>query len=128
MQPSKTDHNDPLYSKKYAHTLPPPDAYRFRHPDSLLQNSKEKPTIRLFFYGWNNLSEFENQQIENIKKYLKETQKVDIPKDFDDRELLKFVQANNFDLQKSGVKLSNHFKWLSDIAGVKITPGILKLI
>lgn len=38
--PSKTDHTDPLYNKKYAHTIPPLAAYKFRHPDSLNVSTK----------------------------------------------------------------------------------------
>lgn len=115
--PSKTDFTDLLYTKKYAHTLIPLEAYRFRHPDSYRFSTKENMTGRLFFYGWNNLSQFEIDQIAAIKDYL-ETIKVVIPEHFHDRELLKFVQANFFDLKKTSVKLSNHFEWLSKISGI----------
>lgn len=32
--PSRTDHLDPLYLKKYAHNLPPLQAYKYRSPMS----------------------------------------------------------------------------------------------
>jgi hypothetical protein len=50
--------------------MPPLEAYKFRPPTSTLVNSKEKPVSRLFFYGWNNITEFELQQLEKIKAYL----------------------------------------------------------
>jgi hypothetical protein len=53
---------------------------------------------------------------------------IEMPVDFNDRELLKFVQANAWNLDKTGTQLANHFKWLSSIAGVTITPQIVKLI
>ncbi len=120
-QPSKTDHTDPLYLKKYAHTMPPLAAYKFRHPDSHNVSTKQNIASRTFFYGWNNLSDFETEQIAAIKAHMHSIL-VEIPKNFDDRELLKFVQANHFDLQKTGVKLTNTFKWLTQVADVQVTP------
>jgi len=74
--PSLTDFTDPLYNKKYVHNMPPLEAYRFRPPSSLFVNTKEKQTVRLYFYGWNNITDFEIQQIAEIKKNLIEVLKV----------------------------------------------------
>ena len=80
--------------------MPPLEAYKFRPPTSVLVNSKDKPVARLFFYGWDNITEFELEQLEKIKVYLKE-KKIEIPPGFSDRELLKFVQSENYIIDKS---------------------------
>jgi hypothetical protein len=81
------------------------------------------------FFGWNNITEHELQAIENIKKWLKQNKNINIPGGFDDRNLLKFIQANFFDLNKAGEKLFNHFNWLASLPPEpKLTDHTLKLL
>lgn len=55
--PDPNDINDPLYYKKYAHTVPPPAAYYFvpDRKDSQALNEETKNDRRVYF-GWNNLT------------------------------------------------------------------------
>jgi hypothetical protein len=96
--PSRTDPNDPGYSLKYVHNMPPLEAYKLHKPAMDLVSTETNTQIRYFFYGWNNLTEFEKKAIEDVKVYLKVNFHKDVPEGFSDRELLKFVQANFFDL------------------------------
>jgi hypothetical protein len=57
-----------------------------------------------------------------MKNYLRVTLQIDVPDNFSDREILKFLQANAFSLDRAGVKLTNHFKWLSKLSGITVTP------
>jgi hypothetical protein len=54
-----TDHTDPLWGRKYAHTLPPPEAYLVRPPRSERVNTLDNNNYRIFFYGWNNVTDYE---------------------------------------------------------------------
>lgn len=58
----------------------------------------------------------------DMKNHLRVTLSIDVPASFSDREILKFLQANSFNLDKAGVKLTNHFKWLSKLSGITVTP------
>ena len=58
--PDKNDPDDPLYYTKYAHTLPPLEAYFTRPKDWEKFNSADNNNCREYF-DWNNISEFEKQ-------------------------------------------------------------------
>lgn len=89
--PSKTDPNDPAYNYKYVHNMPPLEAYKLHTPVMDITSTETKTQARYFFYGWNNLTEFEKKALDDIKQYLKNNYKTEIPEGFSDRELLKFV-------------------------------------
>jgi hypothetical protein len=68
-------------------------AYNYVPPKAKLASqsvSTEEPEQRVFFFGWNNLTEFETAQITTLKGLFKEN-KIEIPDDFSDRALLKFI-------------------------------------
>ena len=90
---STTDHTDPMWTKKFAHTLPPLEAYKLVPPRTELVCKSQAEEIRLHFYGWDNLTEFEKRMIDEVKKHITEVLKIEIPANFDDRDILKFVQA-----------------------------------
>jgi hypothetical protein len=73
----------------------------------------ENKKNRVYFYGWNNLTEFEKKNIQDFKIYLTDVLKLKIPIDFSDRDLLKFLHADSYNLNKAGVNLSDHFFWLT---------------
>ena len=52
---------------------------------------------RKIFYGWNNLTEFEQEGIVKMKKHLSDKE-VPLPPGYDDRDVLKFAQASFFDI------------------------------
>ena len=127
--PSKTDWNDPLYCKKFAHCMPPLIAYRCRPANLDKQNVQGDDNCRKVYYGWNNYSEYEKTGIQNVKKWLKEQKKRDVRPGFSDQNLLKFVQAEFFNIAKAGEKLNTHFDWLDSLPiEPKLTEKTLKLL
>ena len=58
--PDPHNPDDPLYYLKYAHTIPPPDAYYFipDRKDDVAINKATKNN-RFVYFGWNNMTEFE---------------------------------------------------------------------
>ena len=125
--PDPTNPEDPLYYKKHAHTMPPLEAYFILPPGYDRACSKEKMNHRISFYGWNNLSDFEVDSMEKTKDVL--FKKRAYPQGFNDRELLKFVQAAYFNVDKAVEKLVAHFDWLESIAPEKLlTPITLRLL
>lgn len=61
--PDPFDHLDPGYNKKYAHTLPPLQAYMMRPANYQKASTEKDKDNRKVYYGWNNLSDFEISQI-----------------------------------------------------------------
>ena len=66
---------------------------------------------RKVFWAWNNLSDFEKQQLQNLKEYMVR-EGVIIPEGYKDRDLLKFMQGERFNIPVVSEKLKNHFIWL----------------
>ena len=95
-RPSLTDHTDPYYFIKYPHNLTPIAAYKMRPPKQELVSNEKNLDGRLIFYRWNNLTKFEIEQIKRFKEYLLKKKDFVIPDDFDERDVLKFIQANHW--------------------------------
>lgn len=57
--PNPEDLNDPGYYIKYAHTMPPIQAYMVRPAGYERSSKADDVDGRKVFNGWNNLSEFE---------------------------------------------------------------------
>ena len=91
-QPDPNNCEDPLYYKKYAHNMAPPEAYFFipEHQEMQCKDVKTN-NDRKIFYGWNNLTKFEKEGIVKMKKYVTETKGVEIPPGYDDRDIVKFA-------------------------------------
>lgn len=62
-KPNPTDPEDPLYYRKYASTMPPLEAYKFRPVQADLVNVPGDDNRRAVFYGWNNLTDHEVKNI-----------------------------------------------------------------
>lgn len=45
-----------------------------------------------------------------------------MPEGFSDREVLKFLQGNSFDMNIASTKLVNNFKWLTEVTALEMTP------
>lgn len=89
------DHTDPLYFQKYASSMPPLEAYKIvpKHLE-LGGNTKENLQQRKVFFGWNNLTPFEVEQIQECRRLVSEKYSGEIPARFmNDREILKFLQC-----------------------------------
>ena len=91
LHPSKTDVNDQLYLRKYAHTMPPLIVYKCRPPNVDHTNVKGNDNYRKVYYGWNNVTEHEKQGIERVREWLRQEKNTEVPGDFLERDLLKFV-------------------------------------
>jgi hypothetical protein len=65
--PDPEDCKDRGYFIKYAHTLPPLTCYRMRPPHYQLTCTENDLNNRKVYYGWNNLTPFEESAIEQIK-------------------------------------------------------------
>ena len=52
-----------------------------------------------------------------------------MPPGYDERDYLKFVQANFYDIPKAAEKIVEHFKWLSSLPPEpKLTPLTIRLL
>ena len=92
-QPSKTDHEDPLYRMKFPHCMPPEASYMLIPPNKDKGgNTQEQPNARKFYSGWSNLTDFEIQKIAEAREICEDQLKIVIPEDFTDRDILKFCQ------------------------------------
>ena len=124
-----TDVDDPLYCRKYAHNIPPLDSLRCKPLGWDHVNIKGNDNYRKVYFGWNNISQYEKDGIANVKRWLKEQKQCDVPANFGDRNVLKFVQANFFKIDKAGEKLFKHFAWLQTLPNEpKLTNHTLKLL
>ena len=84
---------------------------------------------RKVFYGWNNLTKFELEGIEALKKYVTKERQVELPAGYDERDYLKFVQASFYDIKKAGDKIVEHFKWLAELPPEpRLTPMTIRLL
>ena len=66
--PNPNNKDDPGYYRKYAHNVPPPEAYFYvpSNRDKVATGSKTKMVRRIHF-GWDNLTEFEVNGIKALK-------------------------------------------------------------
>lgn len=78
--------------------MPPLDAYKVRPPFYDRVSTSTNQEARYQFFGWDNLTTFEVEAIANTKVYLETVLKVPIPESLLDREILKFLQANYFNM------------------------------
>lgn len=107
--------DDPLYCRKFAHNMPPLAAYRCRPINWDRVNVQGDDNRRAVFYGWNNVTQYERDGINRAIEWLRKEKQVEVPEGFGERNLLKFVQANFFNIDKAGEKLFNHFNWLQTL-------------
>ena len=54
---------DQNYYRKHATSLPPEESHMIIPAKADLVNTEKNKNARLFFYGWNNLSEFETKSL-----------------------------------------------------------------
>ena len=114
--PDPQDHNDPLYSKKYAHTIAPPESYLFipDRKDGVITSQKTTKQRKIYF-GWNNMTEFEKQGVADLKRYLYAKGVRQMPHMFAERDWLKWIAAEDWKVKDAGDKLIEHMNWLRDI-------------
>ena len=101
-------------------SMPPLICYRYKQPKWDLVNEPGDDNRRAVFYGWNNLTPHETKAIPELKVWLKTNKNMDIPPGFDDREVLKFIQASFFKIPEIGDKIAKHFLWLESLPAVPI--------
>ena len=92
-------------------SMPPLKAYRFKPPnwDGVCVPTRKQG--RDYFYGWDNLTDFERQGIADIVQWIKENKGMDMPEDFHEREILKFIAGEWFKTDIGGEKLYQHLLW-----------------
>ena len=84
---------------------------------------------RYVFFGWSNLTSFEEEHIEKVKEYLKLKLNCEIPTDINDRVILKYAQAYDFNVLKAANSLRSHFDWYNRfLSNPVMTPAGLRLI
>lgn len=87
---------------------------------------------RRVFEGWNNLSQFESDNIAQLKnEILKEHTRFNediLPEDFSERDLLKFLQAYEYNHKKTLSALEAHFYWRIQNLPCKLTSNAIRLI
>jgi hypothetical protein len=128
-QPDLQNIDDPLYMRKFAHCMPPLLAYRCKPLGHDKVNVQGDDNRRMVYYGWNNLTEYEKNGIERVVDWLQKEKQQAVPEGFGERNLLKFVQANFFAIDKAGERLFNHFKWLDSIPREpRLTKNTIKLL
>ena len=90
--PDPTDPEDPRYYRKYAYTVPPPEAY-YLVPDNRdeVNVDKKSKKWRQVYYGWNNLNAFEKAQIVELQKAMKAKGIDEMPPGFEYRDWLKWI-------------------------------------
>ena len=130
--PDPQNKDDPRYYRKYAHNVPPPEAYFYIPPDkdAVATNDKTK-SVRRVWYGWNNITDFERQGIKALKQFV-ESHK-DYPRSkapqLSDRDWLKWIAANQFDVAKAGERVIKHFNWKINIPrNPRLTDNALRLL
>jgi len=69
-RPSQTDFNDPLYKRKYAQSMPPLEAYKMKSMNYDKVNVAGDNNRRAYFYGWNNITDYEREAIHTIKEWI----------------------------------------------------------
>ena len=68
--PDPEDNNDPGYYKKYAHNLPPLEAYFIVLEHAHLNNTENESNSRKIFWAWNNLSDFEKDMLQELRRHM----------------------------------------------------------
>lgn len=102
-RPPKDDPEHPLYWTKHVQCLPPLEAYKLVQKEVALGGCQPTEILRRRqWYGWNNFSEFEKEKIAEMRAYLLDTLKFDVPDYMNDREILKFIESFEFNLPKAG--------------------------
>ena len=61
------NNKDPNYFKKHASSIPSEQSYLIIPNKADLVNTEKEPNARVIFYGWNNLSEFENKNLHELR-------------------------------------------------------------
>ena len=129
--PDKGDTEDPRYYIKYAHTIPPPEAYYIipDRKDCFALDDKTKNDRRVYF-GWENMTVYEQEGVENLKKFIQESGVGDPPPYFTERDWLKWIQASFYDVAKAGPKLLKHIEWARESSpeNPRLTQNALKLL
>jgi len=95
--------------------MPPLEAYKFKPLRYNLVNVAGDNNRRAVFYGWNNLTDYEREAIRNVKEWIWKNKQIRTPSDVTDRDILKFIQADFFVIDKIGEKLSKHYNWLTTL-------------
>lgn len=93
-------------------------------------NTKEQTQNRKVFFGWNNLTQFEKEQIAECKRMVSEKYSGEIPSRFqNDREILKFCQCQFFNLEKASNQIVRSIGWeLSNMISVDFSHHSLQML
>ena len=114
--PPRDEPDHPGYYKKYAHTVPPIESY-YIIPDRQEEVARDEVTknVRRVYFGWNNITDFERAGMRALQQDIKDRGVDVMPPGFAERDWLKWIQANHYDVAKSGLKLYNHIQWLTSV-------------
>ena len=90
----------------------------------------KKAKDRKLFDGWNNLTQYERDQLQTLYQEIKSSDKFKeiTPLNFSERDYLRFLQAYEYNLKKLLPALENYFKWRISTLPCKLTSDAIKLI
>lgn len=93
-----------------------------------MKNSQD----RKVFEGWNNLSQFEIEQLQILKDEMLNDEarfkEIYPAQGYPDRELIRFLQAYEYNQKKTLNALEGHFKWRISSLPCKLTSNAIKLL
>ena len=99
----------------------------FLPPAALRVNTAEAVNVRLFFYAWDNLTEFEKEQIQKCKQEVIQ-KKGDDKGLLNDRDILKFLQGRDWKMPDAVNSIIQNIEWLRLASGLNITPQIIDVL
>eukprot|EP01017_Pseudomicrothorax_dubius_P050208 TRINITY_DN9468_c0_g1_i1.p1 TRINITY_DN9468_c0_g1~~TRINITY_DN9468_c0_g1_i1.p1 ORF type:complete len:245 (+),score=33.11 TRINITY_DN9468_c0_g1_i1:110-844(+) len=110
----------------FRYLLPPRDLLNKikHHPSNVKKGSREKATRQLFYTP---IDEFERERLNILKSNL-QSHRIQIPADFPDEEMLKFLYATRFDVARCVRMLRLHFEWMGDPELHRLTGTTMRLV
>ena len=122
--------NDPRYYKKHAVNIAPPETYYFL--DELkdrVANDKASCNFRSVHSGWNNVTQYEQKGMNELKELVLSKGITTMPPGFEEHDWLKWVQATHYDIEKACDRLLKHVDWLRTVPPEpRLTPLTIRLL
>ena len=122
------------YIDRHVRCFSPEEAFLMKNSpeDIVTPNDNPKKVIRrIFSLIDNNWSDYEKTQLKDFRKYLISNEskfQVNIPEDFSEEIILRFLQATQFNFQKSNEYLHNHIKWKEIYFPFELNKNIIEIL
>jgi hypothetical protein len=119
--------NTDLISDKQNESLIPKEAYLYFPSETeqiIFDFKKPLKTIRKIFENVN-YNEYEREKLQGFRKFLQEGKELSHIKE---SEILKFLQANEYDYEKTQTSLKNSVDWSNKTIPVKLNENITRIL